>query len=63
LKKDWPERKRVLDLSQAAEGLPIMQEWKKDPLLDFSEVFGGDSGFSFSGKDNMNIPAFLRNRR
>jgi cell division protein FtsZ len=57
------EKKRVHDFAQATDDLPIMQEWKKDPLLDMSDVFGGESGFSFSGKDNMNIPAFLRNRR
>jgi hypothetical protein len=58
-----PEKRRIPDLAHVTDDLPIMQEWKKEPLLDMSDVFGGESGFSFSGKDNMNIPAFLRNRR
>jgi cell division protein FtsZ len=62
-KPDRMDKRRVPDFAQAADDLPIMQEWKKEPLLDMSDVFGGESGFSFSGKDNMNIPAFLRNRR
>ncbi|HEX9935025.1 MAG TPA: cell division protein FtsZ [bacterium] len=56
-------KRRASDLTEFTEGLPIMQDWKREPAIDLADVFGGDSAFSFSGKDNLNVPTFLRNRR
>jgi cell division protein FtsZ len=54
------DKRRIQDIVPETADFSILQDWKKDPLSGLEEVFGSDSGFSFSGKDNLNIPTFMR---
>jgi len=57
---DKNDKRRTPESILATDDFPVLQDWKKEPLFGLDEVFGPDSGFSFSGKDNLNIPTFLR---
>lgn len=57
---DQTEKARVRETVPSLEDFPGLQDWKKEPLFSLEGVFGGDSDLNFSGKDDLNIPTFMR---
>jgi len=56
------EKKATVEAVADMDGPADPQDWKQEPLVGLEEVFGVGADMSFEGKNDLNIPTFLRRR-
>ena len=56
------DRRGPVEVVVDAEGTASPSDWRNEPLVGLEEVFGGGAEMPFDGKNDLNIPTFLRRR-